>query len=44
MPMDFCVTDGRRIPVADCRFDFGTSRQEFRQVRAFGVTYIREEG
>jgi ATP-dependent Lon protease len=25
-------------------FDFGTSRQEFRQVRAFGVTYIREEG
>lgn len=23
-------------------FDFGTSRQEFRQVRAFGVTYIRE--
>ncbi|TSE15058.1 BREX system Lon protease-like protein BrxL [Arthrobacter sp. KBS0703] len=25
-------------------FDFGTSRQEFRQVRAFGVTYILEEG
>lgn len=25
-------------------FDFGTSRQEFRQVRAFGVTYIREVG
>ncbi|MCB5294336.1 hypothetical protein BJQ90_03803 [Arthrobacter sp. SO3] len=25
-------------------FDFGTSRQEFRQVRAFGVTYIREDG
>lgn len=24
-------------------FDFGTSRQEFRQVRAFGVTYIRED-
>jgi ATP-dependent Lon protease len=24
-------------------FDFGTSRQEFRQVRAFGVTYIRDE-
>ncbi|MBH0009574.1 BREX system Lon protease-like protein BrxL [Salinibacterium sp. SWN1162] len=24
-------------------FDFGTSRQEFRQVRAFGVTYIREK-
>lgn len=23
-------------------FDFGSSRQEFRQVRAFGVTYIRE--
>ena len=23
-------------------FEFGTSRQEFRQVRAFGVTYIRE--
>ncbi|WP_341258306.1 BREX system Lon protease-like protein BrxL [Gordonia malaquae] len=23
-------------------FDFGTSRQEFRQVRGFGVTYIRE--
>jgi ATP-dependent Lon protease len=23
-------------------FDFGMSRQEFRQVRAFGVTYIRE--
>ena len=23
-------------------FDFGTSRQEFRQVRAFGVTYILE--
>ncbi len=23
-------------------FDFGNSRQEFRQVRAFGVTYIRE--
>jgi ATP-dependent Lon protease len=23
-------------------FDFGTSRQEFRQVRAFGITYIRE--
>jgi ATP-dependent Lon protease len=23
-------------------FDFGTSRQEFRQVRAFGVTYIDE--
>ena len=23
-------------------FDFGTSRQEFRQVRAFGVTYIQE--
>lgn len=25
-------------------FDFGSSRQEFRQVRAFGVTYIREDG
>ncbi|ALO68687.1 ATP-dependent Lon protease [Arthrobacter alpinus] len=25
-------------------FDFGTARQEFRQVRAFGVTYIREDG
>ncbi|MHA7209530.1 BREX system Lon protease-like protein BrxL [Arthrobacter sp. MDT1-65] len=25
-------------------FDFGTSRQEFRQVRAFGVTYIRHDG
>jgi ATP-dependent Lon protease len=25
-------------------FDFGTSRQEFRQVRAFGVTYLRECG
>jgi ATP-dependent Lon protease len=25
-------------------FDFGTSRQEFRQVRAFGVTYIRDGG
>lgn len=25
-------------------FDFGSSRQEFRQVRAFGVTYIREGG
>lgn len=24
-------------------FDFGSTRQEFRQVRAFGVTYIREE-
>lgn len=24
-------------------FDFGSSRQEFRQVRAFGVTYIRED-
>lgn len=24
-------------------FDFGSSRQEFRQVRAFGVTYIRDE-
>ncbi|WDH80260.1 MIT C-terminal domain-containing protein [Microbacterium esteraromaticum] len=24
-------------------FDLGTSRQEFRQVRAFGVTYIRDE-
>jgi ATP-dependent Lon protease len=24
-------------------FDFGTSRQEFRHVRAFGVTYIRDE-
>lgn len=23
-------------------FDFGTARQEFRQVRAFGVTYVRE--
>ena len=23
-------------------FDFGSSRQEFRQVRAFGVTYMRE--
>ncbi|WP_311260501.1 BREX system Lon protease-like protein BrxL [Microbacterium sp. WCS2018Hpa-9] len=23
-------------------FDFGTTRQEFRQVKAFGVTYIRE--
>ncbi|MFD6894110.1 BREX system Lon protease-like protein BrxL [Rhodococcus sp. NPDC060086] len=23
-------------------FDFGSTRQEFRQVRAFGVTYIRE--
>jgi len=23
-------------------FDFGTSRQEFRQVRAFGVTYVQE--
>ena len=23
-------------------FDFGTSRQEFRQVRAFGITYIRD--
>lgn len=23
-------------------FDFGSSRQEFRQVRAFGITYIRE--
>ena len=23
-------------------FDFGTSRQEFRQIRAFGVTYIRD--
>ena len=23
-------------------FDFGASRQEFRQVRAFGITYIRE--
>lgn len=25
-------------------FDFGTTRQEFRQVKAFGVTYIREMG
>jgi ATP-dependent Lon protease len=25
-------------------FDFGTSRQEFRQVRAFGLTYIRVAG
>lgn len=25
-------------------FDFGSARQEFRQVRAFGVTYIREDG
>lgn len=25
-------------------FNFGSSRQEFRQVRAFGVTYIREFG
>lgn len=25
-------------------FDFGSSRQEFRQVRAFGITYIREIG
>ncbi len=25
-------------------FDFGTARQEFRQVRAFGVTYVRETG
>ena len=25
-------------------FDFGTSRQEFRQVRAFGITYMRESG
>ena len=24
-------------------FDFGTTRQEFRQVKAFGVTYIREQ-
>ncbi|WP_350224937.1 BREX system Lon protease-like protein BrxL [Arthrobacter sp. efr-133-TYG-104] len=24
-------------------FDFGSSRQEFRQVRAFGVTYLRED-
>lgn len=24
-------------------FDFGSSRQEFRQVRAFGITYIRED-
>lgn len=24
-------------------FDFGTTRQEFRQVKAFGVTYIRED-
>lgn len=24
-------------------FDFGSSRQEFRQVRAFGVTYIRND-
>ena len=24
-------------------FDFGTSRQEFRQVRAFGITYMRDE-
>lgn len=24
-------------------FDLGTARQEFRQVKAFGVTYIREE-
>lgn len=24
-------------------FDFGTSRQEFRQVRAFGVNYLRDE-
>lgn len=24
--------------------DFGTSRQEFRQVRAFGITYMREDG
>ena len=24
-------------------FDFGTTRQEFRQVKAFGVTYIRDE-
>lgn len=23
-------------------FDFGTSRQEFRQVRAFGITYVQE--
>ena len=23
--------------------DFGTSRQEFRQVREFGITYIREK-
>nr|WP_156999351.1 BREX system Lon protease-like protein BrxL [Agromyces terreus] len=23
-------------------FDFGTSRQEFRQVRAFGITYMRD--
>lgn len=23
-------------------FDLGTSRQEFRQVKAFGVTYVRE--
>lgn len=25
-------------------FDFGSARQEFRQVRAFGVTYIRDDG
>nr|WP_207307471.1 BREX system Lon protease-like protein BrxL [Kocuria rosea] len=25
-------------------FDFGTSHQEFRQVRAFGITYMREDG
>jgi ATP-dependent Lon protease len=25
-------------------FDFGSTRQEFRQVRAFGVTYIRDDG
>lgn len=25
-------------------FEFGASRQEFRQVKAFGVTYIRENG
>ena len=25
-------------------FDFGTSRQEFRQVRAFGLTYMRVAG
>ena len=49
MPIDFCATCGCRMPVADCRFDFGLSRavahdETMRTAAATTVTRERPAG